>query len=305
MNKHTLEIQRMMEAGMKQSEMAKALGIHKSYVSNLIRDITGRTLGRTRLTPAQAGEAMHLYERGYSMREIWTILNVTEYDIKQLLRGKSRSYHESNHLRAVRLSNPLNESQIQCLLGTLLGDGSIRPNQNRGYRVSIKHGIDQLDYVQHKANILGVPHRVHTYKPNIRSYSTKGSCGFTYQNAGGMKYIESLTIRDGVKTVNTDWLDRLNIEGIAYWFMDDGSSSFVGKSIAVQFSTLGFPEDITEMLRGKLECMGFKTSKYQDRRNLNSRQFFLSMSRHYTIDFLKSISPYVSPIDCMRYKIKL
>ncbi len=305
MNKYTPKVKQMMEAGMKQAEIARVLGIHKSYVSNLIRDITGRTMSVTRMSPHQVEEALNMYDNGYSMREIWTDLNVTEYDVKQLLRGKTRSHHESNHLRAVRLSQPITESQIQCLLGTLLGDGSIVQNQNRGYRLNVKHGIAQLEYVKHKANVLGVEHRVHTYKPNLRSFSKNGSCGFTYQNAGGMKYIESFVIRGGKKTVNEEWLERLSMEGIAYWFMDDGCSSWVGKSVSVQFSTLGFPEDATELLRLKLDKLGFKTSKYQDRRATHKNQYFLSMSRYHTKDFLGAISAYVLPIECMRYKIKL
>ncbi|MGI0058196.1 MAG: hypothetical protein ACREBJ_00375, partial [Nitrosotalea sp.] len=62
-------------------------------------------------------------------------------------------------------------------------------------------------------------------------------------NKGELQKIYRLCFRDGKKFVSNKWIKEIDVPAIAYWFMDDGSSSFDitnNKTVMVRFASQSF-----------------------------------------------------------------
>jgi len=111
----------------------------------------------------------------------------------------------------------------EMMIGSLLGDGSLRlPSPNTCPAFSEKHSEIQKDYLLWKAGLL------EELLPNVKDFPAKpghaaGTSMNTQKSASLMPYWNEF-YGAGAKRVPKDaMLDRLGIEGLAVWFMDDGS----------------------------------------------------------------------------------
>jgi hypothetical protein len=139
------------------------------------------------------------------------------------------------------------------LLGMVAGDAYFHVGERiagkyTAFRqeVAVKHGPDQVDYCQHKCALvnalLGTAARVNEQKNNIGSTKYK-SYGFS-ASSFFVRELYSLAYTDGkIKTFNRMWLNLITNEGLALWYMDDGSAKtntdkngFV-KSVATEIAT--------------------------------------------------------------------
>lgn len=274
-----------------QAQIARDLGIHKGYVHNILRLNGLLSCAPCRLSPDNMDVVKKLYSDGHSAQEIQDKLNISRYDVRQALDNKARHYSDSNHIRAVRLSPVITEQQKQLCIGTLLGDGSIGRNTNRGYYVQIAHSAKQRDYIEHKAKILGV--KTHDYKNSGFSKLPLVTCWF--KNAAFSKYIEEVILRSGKKFINEKWMKDLGPEGIAYWFMDDGSSSVY----SAHFHTQGFLLEENQILQAKLETYGVHTTLHKTNDGHGHFIYVRSSGREILYDM---IEPFIIP--SMKYKMK-
>jgi recombination protein RecA len=198
----------------------------------------------------------------------------------------------------------LGDQQIQLILGSLMGDGSLSPNRKgrSGTRFRMGHGAKQAAYLDWKASLLeNIPHS--------RTVNAKDAVFADFTPLSELSELhEAVYFGDGKKHLNWDYLKNLTPLALAVWYMDDGN--FTVRSKGVQRRTAGGTGRIeicveamspgsrdrlarclqdTHGLDVRLECRGM--------RQVSVLRFSTSASEK----FQKLIAPYVHP--SMEYKL--
>ena len=302
MSNTTQAVIKLFRSGMKQCDIVRQLGARQNYVSNILRDSDDRPDTKLRISNEMKNTIIEKYNQGLSRNDLLKELPVTEYDVRMVLRRLTRSQADSNHIKAMKRSPDLTKEQEEFLYGTLLGDGSISRGDNQSYRVQISHSGKHEDYIKYMSKLLNVKYII--CKSSGYQKSAKivyPMLKITYQNVRALDQIKNVVLINNKKTVNQNWLDKLTMRSVAYWFLDDGFSIKYKTHIEVKFCTQGFSFGENELLANWLTINGFltKINKCSSGTEINLR-----MSSTCSKDFLQTIKPYVWPIECMRYKIK-
>ena len=204
----------------------------------------------------------------------------------------------------------------QFLLGTLLGDSSLKwpskledgsqkngGNYGVGPRFSCNHGADQYEYLLYKKEILeSNGFRVKLIKDSKDQHKIYTNVSDNLCWAYNLLYPES---NGRKKTITKKLLQLLDVEALAFWFMDDarGNQKIIGtsKDHAFQLATCGFSHEengiICEWFRQRwgLDCdVGSITSQYG---HYDVIEFSLDSSRRLS----EMISPFVHTQ--LRYKL--
>lgn len=247
-----------------------------------------------------------LYLVGKNREDIAKITNVTNWTVRKVLKGITRDISASLKLYHKSKSIPINESQKQLILGSLLGDASlIYDSDDDTIDFQVSHCEAQKEYLEYKAKVLGS--NVLTGRKNINSYAPNSMYYKIYfHNKYELLKIKDYTIIQGRKTITEKWCSELSAEAIAYWYMDDGSSSYTKDKdgnhknyIKCIFSTLSFKNEELILLQNLLKKFNINTSlvKHSDGEGLN-----INILSDSTNVFMDLIEPYIVP--CMQYKIK-
>jgi hypothetical protein len=100
-------------------------------------------------------------------------------------------------------------------------------------------------------------------------------------------------------------MSLLKPEGLAYWFMDDGSSSYAnnpGKSVCVTVSTMCFSHEENCVITSRLGEFGIDANVVKASRGT---RWQISMPVRSGQAFLRLIKPFVERIPSMTYKLKI
>lgn len=143
----------------------------------------------------------------------------------------------------------------QIFIGLMMSDGSI-PNSKEGgnncFRLIQSEQNQQLVYKTSKLfEDYGINHGI--LKTLRKKHNSWEYSFYTGKNII-FKKLRSYWYPNGTKIIPFDL--KLNAEGIAYWFMGDGSSWWVGKKknrVLVQLATQGFKKKDVEYLKNILE----------------------------------------------------
>lgn len=144
--------------------------------------------------------------------------------------------------------NQFNPRQQQLILGSMLGDSNISSQNLISGRLRIAHSSKQHAYNQAKHQILSE----YTNKgPEISENQGYGewSSIWSTRSLPVFRSLYELMYPHGVKTLFPAWIQALDLEGLMYWYLDDGTLS--GGRVAV-FSTHGFTETELWMAAGIL-----------------------------------------------------
>lgn len=104
------------------------------------------------------------------------------------------------------------------LLAMALGDGHVHKSN---YGLNIKHGLKQKDYCEAKAILIGecLEKTINTVQKNYGGYDcVRFSICHPY-----LKFVRKWLYKNNHKTITLRVLRRLSDEGVAIWYMDDGS----------------------------------------------------------------------------------
>jgi transposase-like protein len=240
--------------------------------------------------------AREVYRTGVSVAEVVRRTGLSESVVRASNVGRMRTSSESLSLKKGR---HLDHHQTQCVLGTLLGDSSI----GKRY-LTMVHCEAQEEYLRYKNDLLGGP-KVKIGRQRPGSYSA-GSKYFRidYCNKIGLDPIRKIVFGvNGKKRVTEKWLSNLDAEGVAYWFMDDGSSSWTksGKPTC-SIATYGFDLKENLLLIEKLKSMGVDARLHKSQFGFGWKIGVPVSGSQY---FLRLVEPTISKIPCMRYKLKL
>jgi len=180
------------------------------------------------------------------------------------------------------------DDQWQMVLGSLLGDGSIRPGSRSKAQLRIGHGLDQTDYCVWKHDVL-----------EASSFS-KGQR--VIESALSSHYLQQFLPLQGRKqskcTIPTDLIDTIDARGVAIWYLDDGSLSGshekwgAGKAV---ISVKSIQNADATRLAERCSKIGLGRAVYSEK--FGRLQWFGQEARL----FFNGIGSYVP--ECMRHKV--
>ncbi len=228
-----------------------------------------------------------------------------------------RTNAESQTAINITRSPTLTEQQKQLIYGSLLGDACLHRSVMKSnktdrnieiYKLYFYHTEKYLGYVEHKADVLGTGVKTKKRCKLSSRMSGHGSImrGFAFSHTPTLRKIAVDCLdADYKKQVTKQWLDQLNWQGLAYWFMDDGCLRLNGhrQQAALDFSTQSFCIEEIELLIQLFKQFGIHaiTGKVALKNRLGH---ILIVNRQTDVwEFLRKTEPYVVP--CMRYKNRI
>lgn len=197
----------------------------------------------------------------------------------------------------IKDSFKLSEKQKSVLLGTLLGDGSLKLRGNY-YRLYIKHSHKQISLVRYKremfSNITNMPIRVFFQRVKDKDYKF---CEFVTLTHPEFSKYRKLFYRDKKKVISQKLKQLLKSPlSLAMWFMDDGCAEYAGVSFNTQCFSLKEVRFLSQILKENfgLDSTIRKNKNgwiiYIPKNNLNR---FTNIVKKYLLpDFLYKLEPY-------------
>lgn len=200
---------------------------------------------------------------------------------------------------------PISPQTHQMLLGTILGDGFLDRSNTCHPRYGITHSVKQRAYCLHKAELLDdyikTPPRTVAnggYGEENIVFRTLTNPDFTYY----WDLCYRLDRRTGRfrKVITHGLLRELDWQGLAYFYMDDGSL----QGTVVHFHTEGFAREEVELLVQELQRRGLQAKSLlrHSRHNPNTHYWIISLSVNSSYRFLERIREYMVPP--MAYKFQ-
>lgn len=194
-------------------------------------------------------QIIELHSNGLTDKEIAEVLGV---DPNNLARKRNRLGLKPN--KSSRETHILSESELEILVGTLLGDSTIRyvHNKCKYPNLTFTHGLDQEEYFDWLVDKLAAL-KSSTNEYNSKYVRTNGEIArrlvFTGKNMKCLVDIYSIFYPSGTKIIPMDFLRNHFTERSLYClFMDDGSYDIRTNSYII--NTQGFSkEDLEEFIK--------------------------------------------------------
>ena len=219
-----------------------------------------------------------------------------------------RQWHGSGEARAEKRNQrlkPLSLESLGCIYGTLLGDGSIvyPHSQSKSPRLDWSHGLVQLAWLQHKCETLP------ELAPKLRIVSNGGygeqlAVAKTACHPGLREVYAVVRPNGGAKQINLDWLSRISEEGLAWWYMDDGSARFITETgcVNIQLHTEGYSLRENQILVDWLTSLGYPC-KLQTVKRKRRFYYLIALPNESAQRWLAKLYPYTIP--SMEYKFRI
>ncbi len=207
----------------------------------------------------------------------------------------------------------ITQRQRAVVMAAALGDGHVALTGSKmRARLSMRHGVAQKDYLDHKIRLLGNlvrsgPH----YDNGAGTYSKTGTYAAATLSRPEIAQIHRELYGDaGRKRITRAYLEQLDELGLALWYLDDGSLvtannkyERVGGGTSVYpatrstFSTYCFAaEEVAETCSWLQERWGI-----EGRMSVTAKGPVIWLTLAGTARLHKLIAPYVPP--CMEYKL--
>ena len=177
----------------------------------------------------------------------------------------------------------LSEDQLKLVIGSALGDGSLRYASDYNVSFRVGHGEQQREYCEWKQEMLAP--FAHEIAP------TGNGIGFDTIPMGQLTWLHNaIYAKVGGRTVSDELIEQLDERAVAAWYSDDGSFSGSyerwghGKSV-ICCSALS--NEDKERLAVRLEELGMGRATVRDRE--------LLFSGERARQFQERIAPYVHP----------
>jgi recombination protein RecA len=177
----------------------------------------------------------------------------------------------------------LREDQLKLILGSVLGDGSLRFQCGYNAQFRVGHGVEQRPYVEWKHEMLApFAHKVG---------NTGNGIGFDTIPMHQLAWLhDAVYLTDGSRTVSDELLEELDERAIAAWYCDDGTFGGHYTRWGYGKSTIccaSLDEADRHRLAARCEELGM------GRPTVTNRDLLFSGER--TQQFQQKIAPYVHP----------
>lgn len=176
-----------------------------------------------------------------------------------------------------------NDDQLQLILGSALGDGSLQKvsNNNYEFRIKFTHSDKQINYLKFKQKILNCK------EPYIikSGYTQQDNIYTTNSNVFLLPYSSKI-----------DFINHLDLRGLAILYMDDGSKLSKYDYSGTHISCNSFSLEETNALIDKLKEFGINSTNVPRKRN-NKIYNELHIDSNNAKIFFEKIAPYMHT-DC-------
>lgn len=192
----------------------------------------------------------------------------------------------------------LNKEKRGILCGMLLGDAGKTHNN-----IFIGHSQKHKEYALFKKELL---EKITGKNVTMREFTTKQGYKVIRvepKQIPEIKYLVKKFYPNGEKKITRQVLDYLTLQGIAIWYMDDGSKSFKKRNgeihaVEVTLNTYLPKEDNEAIIKYFKEVWGIKWGL-----NKSKDKYRLRMGTKQARKFFQLIEPFI--IEPMKYKIAL
>ncbi len=194
------------------------------------------------------------------------------------------------------------------LVGMVLGDGHLQVSKDTRYKNSwknifvVKHSEKQRDYIRYKAELL---HKhLGGKKPQVHEINNNGFPGYVlYKSDKYFRHLYRRMYKDRIKVITRKVLEMLTDEGLAIWYMDDGSlcaKKRGGKIHAFDLflNTYCSEEECQEIVKFFKERYGIKFTVSK-----NKGKFRVRCGTKEARKFIEIVKPYIIP--SMLYKVTM
>lgn len=216
---------------------------------------------------------------------------------------KSHGLWEKRTEQIVSQSERLSPEVLGLVYGTLLGDGSIvySNSHSRFPRLGWTHGQQQQAWMEYKAARLSCL-RTQCYSTTNAGYGKVSICGRTACHPDLAEVFHRVRGASGNKTVTQDWLSCITPEGLAWWYLDDGSLSLSPQgSPRIQFHTEGYSIEENHLIADWLTGLGYAaTARSYTRTRSAKRYSYISLGAKSTRKLLADLQHFSIP--AMGYK---
>ena len=189
------------------------------------------------------------------------------------------------------IPNALNDEQKQVVLGSILGDGSLRVERN-GCRLSLCQGEAQKSYLDWKIRLLG---------NLITCNAREGKSGYCDNKVYSIStvmhpFMQVYSIKDEVSHVKKVLKD-IGPLGLAIWFMDDGSRCYTNYYLHTESFCLDSQKLFVQFFKEKYNlCPSIRSYEKGGK-----KYYYLSFNTADSRIFERIISPFIHP--CLQYKL--
>ena len=284
------QIEELYEQGFSSYEIGEKLG--KSY-RTILHHLETMGIERRPLKKIDEDLFKEMWHNGATDEEFMQKFNITKSTI--------RTYRIKNKCHIVRWFSQteqiLSEIQEQMILGSLLGDLSIRCNVNgKNARLCLVHCEKQKSLFMEKVKILGdfmSSYRLCTPKPDNRTGRVYTGYRGSSKAHSVFEDLYKLIYPNNKKTITKEYLDKINHPiALAYWFMDDGTYNGT-------IATNSFSENEVDLLVDFL----YEKFNIQTHKRINTKnQFVIFIESKSRERFDSLIAPYF--VESMKYKLK-
>ena len=211
----------------------------------------------------------------------------------------------------------LSQEQKSLLLALCIGDGCLRkPHPKSGnVQLEIAHSLKQEEYCKWKRDLIysifggskppKIGYRVIKLKNVDKEYK---ACRFTRSHPYFL-YLRHLLYPNNVKVMTREILEKLTPQGIAIWYMDDGSfykkdnedgTKSICFDLRISTDSFSYEENvlICDFFKEKYN-ISFYPYRYHKER---IHGWIIRANKQAAIKFINLIKPYIIP--SMEYKIK-
>lgn len=162
---------------------------------------------------------------------------------------------------------PLTQEQEEVLIGTLLGDSTLRIGKDCvNPRFSCTHCLAQEEYCKHKEelfrNMGSSGSRNKNLQPDKRTGRIYNYYSMRIPANPAFIPIYNAFYKNGIKVIPSELFDKFTARSLAYLFMDDGSKHYTGYTIATNcFSE----ENILEFRKFLFTKFNLETSMFKSK----------------------------------------
>lgn len=200
----------------------------------------------------------------------------------------------------------MQKQKKSILISLVLGDGHIS-KRGKGNCLQITHSAKQKEYFEYKRNLIAkllncsLPGVYHREDAKHNEYSMNKSHRY-------FRVLRNWLYKDGEKRFSKNILKYIDAQGLAIWFMDDGTHSINRRKTTgsimshtfklYTFTNLEDTENIIEMFKNNF---GINVYKLKYIKKDGSTVYYLQWKTREGRKFCDLVRPYIIP--SMQYKI--
>jgi hypothetical protein len=152
-----------------------------------------------------------------------------------------------SHKPLSKIADQLGFEVLEVILGTLLGDGSLKIQKNyRNARLSFRHSLLQKEWFDYKAEVLkSLTSTKNTWVQKADGFSTIPKLRWQSKALPVLTELHSVLTSDNQIEIRRSWLNFLTARSLMVWWCDDGS---LCRGDQGMFSTHGFSKKQCDIL---------------------------------------------------------